>query len=154
MNQVLRTTILVILAALAAFSVIYLQHRFDDGDRKSALKIVDEYRAPATKLSVREVLLHRHPNAGVAFSATTESSCFQHIRVYAVVQEVDVATKESKSLSYEFVVDINTQHIAPGNTLGEQALAELDKPVSFSATRASTSASAFASASASASPSR
>ena len=142
-----------VIALAAAFSVIYLQHRFDEGDRKSALRIVDEYHAAASKKSIPEVLKARHPDASILFSATTESSCFQHIRVTALVQQLD-EQKTLRSISYQFLVDINTRHIGPGNPLGEEAIADLDRPASFSAVpSASASASASASISASASAS-
>jgi hypothetical protein len=150
-NQSLRTVILVILALLAAASVVYLQHRFDEGDRKSALRIVDEYHAQISHHTIREVLEARHPDASIVFSATTESSCFQHVRVRALVQKAD-EKGALQSFDYQFLVDINTNHIAPGNDLGLKALEDLDRPPSFSATSsASVSASVSASASAAAS---
>ena len=142
---------LVILALAAAGSVVYLQHRFDEGDRKSALRIIDEYHAQISHHTIREVLEARHPDASIVFSATTESSCFQHVRVRALVQKAD-ATGALESFDYQFLVDINTNHIAPGNDLGMKALEDLDRPPSFSAT-ASASASASASVSASVSAS-
>jgi len=141
---------LVILALAAAASVVYLQHRFDEGDRKSALRIVDEYHAPISHHTIREVIAARHPNASIVFSATTESSCFQHVRVRALVQQAD-EHGALQSYDYQFLVDINTNHIAPGNDLGVKALEDLDVPPSFSAASASAAASAAASASASAS---
>ena len=145
--KVLRTVGLVLLALAAAFSVIYLQHRFDEGDRKSALRVLDEYHAPSTKQSIPDVLKKKHPNASIFFSATTESSCFQRIRVTALVQEPDAEGRVAKTYDYQFLVDINLQHIGPGNPLGEQAVRWLDEPVSFSA-----APSACASASASSAP--
>ena len=145
MNQTVRTIILAILALAAAASVVYLQHRFDEGDRKSALRIVDEYHAQISHHTIREVLEARHPDASIVFSATTESSCFQHVRVRAFVQKAD-ANGTLQSFDYQFLVDINTNHIAPGNDLGMKALEDLDRPPSFSATP-SVSASASASAS-------
>ncbi len=139
--KVLRTVGLVLLALAAAFSVLYLQHRFDEGDRKSALRVLDEYHAPSTKQSVPEVLKKKHPNAAIYFSATTESSCFQRIRVTALVQEADAAGVV-KTLDYQFLVDINMQHIGPGNPLGEQAIRWLDEPVSFSAAPSASASSA------------
>jgi len=144
--KVLRTVALVMLALLAAFSVLYLQHRFDEGDRKSALRVLDEYHAPSTKQSIPDVLKKKHPNASIGFSATTESSCFQRIRVFALVQDVGPDGKP-RTLDYQFLVDINMQHIGPGNPLGEEAIRWLDEPVSFSAApSASGSASAAGSA--------
>ncbi|MEO7095671.1 MAG: hypothetical protein ABI175_20605, partial [Polyangiales bacterium] len=155
--KVLRTIGLVLLALGAAFSVLYLQHRFDVGDRKSALRVLDEYHAPTTKQSIPDVLKKKHPDASIMFSATTESSCFQRIRVFALVVETDENGAVKRS-DYQFLVDINMQHIGPGNPLGEQAIRWLDEPVSFSAapsgsTSPSASASAPPSASASAFPS-
>jgi hypothetical protein len=135
-NQTFRTVMLVLLALAAAASVVYLQHRFDEGDRKSALRIVDEYHAQVSHHTIREVIEARHPDSSIVFSATTESSCFQHVRVRVLVQ------KANESWDYQFVVDINTNHITPGNDLGLQALEDLDRPPSFSATpSASASAS-------------
>ena len=144
--KVLRTVGLVLLALAAAFSVIYLQHRFDEGDRKSALRVVDEYHAASTKQSIPDVLKKKYPDASIVFTATTESSCFQRIRVSALVQQSDAAGKVT-SLDYQFLVDINMNHIGPGNPLGEQALRWLDEPVSFSAVPAASSGSAAASVS-------
>ena len=152
--KVLRTIALVMLALLAAFSVIYLQHRFDEGDRKSALRVLDEYHAPSTKQSIPEVLKKKHPNASIFFSATTESSCFQRTRVSALVQETDAAGAVT-SKDYQFIIDINARHIGPGNPLGEVAVGWLDEPVSFNAapsTSASASAAVAPSSSAAAPP--
>jgi hypothetical protein len=145
MKQSLRMFVLVLLALAAAASVIYLQHRFDEGDRKAALRIVEEYKAPTSKKSIPEIVRARHPNGSIVFSATTESSCFQHIRVTCIVQEQD-PKGVVQSYEYRFLIDINTRHIAPGNQLSEGILAELDKPPSFSATSASASTAASVSA--------
>jgi hypothetical protein len=63
--------------------------------------------------------------------------------VRALVQKAD-DQGVLQSFDYQFLVDINTNHIAPGNDLGLKALEDLDRPPSFSATP-STSASASAS---------
>jgi hypothetical protein len=144
---------MVILALLAAGSVVYLQHRFDEGDRKSALRVMNEFRVPSTKRSLPDVINARHPTANVFWQATTESSCRQVIRVSAVVSEPKPGQSEASVHVYEFLVDINTVHIAPGNELGRLAIAELDVPLGFSANAASASASASAIPSVSASAS-
>lgn len=152
MNKVLRTIAMVILAVLAAASVVYLQHRFDEGDRKSALRVMNEFRAPTTKRSLPDVINARHPNASVLWQATTESSCRQLIRVSSVVREPPKSGQgEPTTLVYEFLVDINTVHITPGNDLGRMAIGDLDAPLGFVA-KPEPSGSSAPSSSASAPP--
>ncbi|GAC1351605.1 MAG: hypothetical protein NVS3B20_03180 [Polyangiales bacterium] len=142
LNTVVRTLVMAILAFAAAGSVIYLQHRFDAGDRKAALRVVEEFRAPNSKRSIPDVLRLRHPEpASIALSAITDSSCLQRIRVSAVVDEMDKERRGTNRTVYEFVVDINRVHITPGNELGRVAIGELDAPLGFSAAGTSTSPS-------------
>ena len=118
-----RETVAMVLTALAASaSVVYLQHRFDAADVKSAVEIAKTYRAP-TGRTLPGVLEGRHPGAPVEWRGTEESSCFQHIRVEAVVMPRGEAPSD-----YAFSVDLNGPSIHPANPLGQEALAGLDQP--------------------------
>lgn len=120
MNTTLRRSIvLVATSALAAGSMLYLQARFDAGDEKSALEIVQSYRARSGR-SLPDVLTEQ--NAGAPppdWSAKTESACFQHERVRA---QISGATG---LVTYDFLVDINGPSIHPGNENGRRALEAL-----------------------------
>jgi hypothetical protein len=116
-----RTLMIAATALVAAGSVIFVQTRFDEADRKAALSIVQQYRSHEGR-TLPDVIGDEHPGRAPVWSVTTESSCFQHIRVRASYE----AAAASPPADYDFVVDINGPSIHPGNPAGERALAALD----------------------------
>jgi hypothetical protein len=119
-----REKVAMVLTALAASaSVVYLQHRFDAADVKSSVEIAKSYRAPTGK-TLPGVLEARHPGAAVEWRGTEESSCFQHVRVNAVVTPGDSGEAPS---DYAFSIDLNGPSIHPANPLGQEALLALDQ---------------------------
>ncbi|HKQ71033.1 MAG TPA: hypothetical protein VJT73_16920 [Polyangiaceae bacterium] len=114
---------MVLTSALAAGSILYLQARFNAGDERNALTVVQTYRSRGGR-SLPEVIGAENPGASSPeWSTTTESSCFQHERVRAQVQGPKGA------FDYDFVVDINGPSIHPGNENGRRALEGLDEGV-------------------------
>jgi hypothetical protein len=109
---------MVLTSALAAGSILYLQGRFNAGDEKNALLVVQTYRSKAGK-SLPEVISAENGGAAPDWSTSTESSCFQHERVRALVGS------EKGNIAYDFVVDINGPSIHPGNENGRRALEAL-----------------------------
>jgi hypothetical protein len=116
-----RMVLLIVTSLLAAITVLYVQGRFQSSDEGHALGVVQSYRSPAG-VSIPDLLAHHHPGAPVAWSAHTESACFQHIRVRA-----DVAGAEPAA--YTFVVDINGPAIHPGDDRSRALIAEMDRPL-------------------------
>jgi hypothetical protein len=112
---------MVVTALAAAVSVVYLQHRFDAADVKNCVAIAQTYKAPSGR-TIPGVLEKRHPGAAVEWRGTEESSCFQHVRVDAVV-----TPKGEPAVDYAFSVDLNGPSIHPANPLGQQALEALDE---------------------------
>jgi hypothetical protein len=110
---------LILTSALAAGSILYLQARFNASDEKSALAIVQTYKARSGR-SLPDVLAEQNAGAPAPeWSTTTESSCFQHERVRAQV------AGDKGVVTYDFVVDINGPSIHPGNENGRRALEAL-----------------------------
>ncbi len=109
---------MVLTSALAAGSILYLQGRFNAGDEKSALGVVQTYHSKAGR-SLPEVIAAENAGAVPDWSTSTESSCFQHERVRALV------AGEKGIVAYDFVVDINGPSIHPGNENGRRALEAL-----------------------------
>jgi hypothetical protein len=109
---------MVLTSALAAGSILYLQSRFNAGDERNALVLVQTYRAHSGR-SLPEVIAEQNAGASPEWSTTTESSCFQHERVRARVPSA------SGVVAYDFVVDINGPSIHPGNENGKRALEAL-----------------------------
>jgi hypothetical protein len=109
---------MVLTSALAAGSILYLQGRFNAGDEKNALLVVQTYRSKSGK-SLPEVIAAENGGAAPDWSTSTESSCFQHERVRALVGS------EKGNIAYDFVVDINGPSIHPGNENGRRALEAL-----------------------------
>lgn len=109
---------MVLTSALAAGSILYLQGRFNAGDEKNALVVVQTYRSKAGR-SLPEVIAVENGGVIADWSTSTESSCFQHERVRALV------TGAKGVVSYDFVVDINGPSIHPGNENGRRALEAL-----------------------------
>jgi hypothetical protein len=111
---------MVITALAASASVIYLQRRFDAADVRNGVEIARTYRAPSGR-TLPDVLGARHPGASIDWRGTDESSCFQHVRVDAVV-----TGPGQTAADYEFSVDLNGPSIHPANPLGQEAVAGLD----------------------------
>jgi hypothetical protein len=118
-----RMILLVATSLLAAVTILWFQGRFEADDEKQALNLVQGYQPPGGR-SIPDVLAERHPNKPVEWSVATESACFQHIRVHAVVRP-DGAPEP---LVYAFVVDINGPAIHPGNEAGRELLGHLNEP--------------------------
>jgi hypothetical protein len=113
--------LLVATSLLAAVTVLWIQSRFEAGDENNALALVQAYQSKAG-VSIPDVIANRHPEKVVEWSTATESSCFQHIRVHAVVR----GDRAAEPVVYAFVVDINGPVIHPGNEPGRELLAALD----------------------------
>jgi hypothetical protein len=113
-----RNIVMILTSVLAAFSILYLQARFNAGDEKNALSLVQQYRARSGR-SLPEVIADRSGGVAPDWSTATESSCFQHERVRAQV------STDAGVVSYDFVVDINGPSIHPGNENGKTALEAL-----------------------------
>jgi hypothetical protein len=123
--KISRVLILGTTALVAAGSVIYIQTRFDEADRKAAVGVVQLYKSRGGR-TIPEVLDVHHPGREPMWSAVTESSCFQHVRVRA-----SYGAKGSEPANdYDFTVDINGPSIHPGNPAAEAVLTELDAPPS------------------------
>jgi hypothetical protein len=113
-----RNILMVMTSALAAGSILYLQGRFNAGDERNALAVVQTYRSKEGR-TLPEVIGAENPGKIPDWSTSTESSCFQHERVRANV------AGENGIVSYDFVVDINGPSIHPGNENGRRALEAL-----------------------------
>lgn len=129
-----RRTILMVLTSLfAAGSILWMQRKFEAGDERNALSLVQEYR-PA-KVTVPELLGAKYPGLPVAWSTATESACFQHVRVHAVVEEPGKPPEV-----FAFTVDINGPAIHPANENGRALLASLETSPALAAGTAAASA--------------
>jgi hypothetical protein len=120
-----KTILFVVTSAVAAFSVLWMQGRFEASDARHAEAVVQEYRS-TFGVSVPDALSHRHPGKGIQWASQVESSCFQHIRVYASVN----ADPRKPPKVYIFLVDLNGPAIHPGNEAGKDLLGMLDAPLS------------------------
>jgi hypothetical protein len=119
-----REKVMMILTALAAAaSVAYLQQRFDAADVKSSVEIAKTYRAPSGR-TLSDAIQVSNPGAAIDWKGTEESSCFQHVRVDAVVTPAG----GGPPLDYAFTIDINGPSIHPGNALGQTAIEGLGGP--------------------------
>lgn len=116
-----RTVSLVLTSLLAAGSILWMQGKFEAGDQRNALAVVQGYRPG--RVSIPELLAEEHPGRPVEWSTATESACFQHVRVHAVVQD---SGKEPDL--YAFTVDINGPVIHPANENGRDLLGRLGAP--------------------------
>jgi hypothetical protein len=137
MGSKTRMVIMVVTSILAAATVVWVQGRYEKGDMRNALKLVQTYRS-RTGVSVPDRLSYRHPGKGVQWSTAVENSCFQHVRVAAVVSE-DPA---KEPVVYAFSVDINGPSIHPANDNGKVLLTELDQPPPKASAAASSEAAA------------
>ncbi len=136
-------------ALAAAGTVLWMQNRYEAADQRHALDIVKSYR-PSGGTSIPALLSSRHPDKSVTWTTAVESSCFQHIRVHAVVTDPVVP----EPFLYAFVVDINGPSIHPANERGQQLIAAIEAPLPAdnSAGAADSAAAASVSPAASTSP--
>jgi hypothetical protein len=116
-----RTIVLVVTAMLAAATVLWMQGKYEQSDQKNALAMVQSYHAKSG-VSVPDLLSRKHPGRPVEWSTAVESSCFQHVRVHAVVSD----QAGGEPVVYAFTVDINGPSIHPANETGERLLSEMD----------------------------
>jgi hypothetical protein len=112
--------LLVVTALAAACSILYLQGKFEGADVRNGVAIAQSYKAPSGR-SIPDVLEKKHPGAPIDWKGVEESSCFQHVRVDAIVSPKGAATAD-----YAFTIDLNGPSIHPANPLGEEALGALD----------------------------
>lgn len=140
-----RTVMMVLTSVLAAGSVIWMQRKFEGADQRNALAVVQGYRPK--RASIPEVIALRHPGRPIEWTTATESACFQHVRVHAVVEEPG---REPEL--FAFTVDINGPSIHPANEAGKAVLGELDTAVPPPPPAAGSAASDTAAATASAAP--
>ncbi len=108
-------------ALAAAGSVLWMQGRYEASDQRHALEIVQSYQPPGGT-DLPALIARRHPDKLVEWSSAVENSCYQHIRVHAVVAEPE-------PVLYAFVVDINGPSIHPANDEGKDLLSHLGKPL-------------------------
>lgn len=130
MNPAKMTRYLVLLSMtlLAFVAIMVMQSKFDGADQNAAVGIVQT--APSkTGRTIQDVLSERHPGKPPLWSSSTESSCFQHVRVRASILPEPAA----QPVNYDFVVDINGPSIHPGNPAGEEVLRALNEPAPPSA---------------------
>jgi hypothetical protein len=120
-RPLLRRILIIATSAAGAGAMLYMQGRFDRGDRESALALARNYRSPSGR-SLPELIAAEHPGAEPQWTARTESSCFGHERVRA-----DVTTAEGGHTAYEFLIDINGPSIHPGSPSGERIVTELNR---------------------------
>ncbi|MBM4356739.1 MAG: hypothetical protein FJ096_01380 [Deltaproteobacteria bacterium] len=106
----------------AAGSILWMQRKFEAGDERNALALVQGYRP--TQASIPDMISVKHPGRPIAWSTATESACFQHVRVHAVVEEPG-----AEPMLYAFTVDINGPSIHPANEPGRALLAGIDAPL-------------------------
>jgi len=131
---------MVVTALAAAGSILWMQGRYEASDQKHALEIVKSYH-PTGGTDIPSLLAVRHPNRPVTWSTAVENSCFQHIRVHAVVMDGPA----NEAVLYAFVVDINGPSIHPANEPGKELIVALHQPLpalSSAATNPSASARA------------
>jgi hypothetical protein len=113
--KLMRSLLVASSSMLALVSIFVIQSKFDGADRRAAVGVVQQYRSPKG-WTIPEILDTRHPNRPAAWSVQTESSCMQHERVTAVIDDA----------RYEFMVDINGPSIHPGNPPSEAVVKQLD----------------------------
>jgi hypothetical protein len=131
-----RTLVMLLTSLLAAVSILWMQRKFEAGDERNALAVVQGYRPKG--VTIPELIHERHGKRQIDWSTATESACFQHVRVHAVV------TEPGKEPSvYAFTVDINGPVIHPANELGRELMAGLDRSGSAASAAPSSRASAL-----------
>ena len=119
-----RSIFFVVTSLVAAYSILYMQGRFEASDVRHAKSITMNYRSKQG-VSIPDALSHRHPGKGIQWGASLHSSCFQHIRVHASVN--DDPSKPPRV--YLFMVDLNGPTIHPGNKDGKELLDMLNRPL-------------------------
>lgn len=124
-------------ALAAAGSILWMQGRYEASDQRHALEVVETYQ-PKGGTTIPALIEARHPGKPVEWSTAVESSCYQHIRVHAVVTDDPAA----EPVLYAFVVDINGPVIHPANEKGKELIAALDQPLPPAASTAAPSPSA------------
>jgi hypothetical protein len=124
MGRKTRGVVMVVTALAAAGSILWMQGRYESSDKRHALEIVQSYH-PRGGTDIPALLERRHPGKPVEWSTAVENSCFQHIRVHAVVTDDPAADP----VLYAFVVDINGPSIHPANENGKELIAALDEPL-------------------------
>ncbi|MSP25869.1 MAG: hypothetical protein EXR75_12055 [Myxococcales bacterium] len=117
-----RTLLTALTAFFAAATVVWMQGRFEAADERSALALVQEYRSK-TGAGLPQLIAHRHAQRPITWSTATESACFQHIRVHAVVDEPG----PSAPVLYAFTVDINGPVLHPANEATRDLMKQLDE---------------------------
>ncbi|MCA9623865.1 MAG: hypothetical protein KC731_32810, partial [Myxococcales bacterium] len=127
-----RWFILIATSLMAAATLLWLQGRYEKGDMRNALELVQTYHSRAG-VSIPDLLSYRHPQKGIQWSTAVENSCFQHIRVHAVVS----GDPGQEPTVYAFAVDINGPSIHPANDNGQLLLGLMDEPLPVASTSAS-----------------
>lgn len=140
-----RTLTMLLTSLFAAGSVLWMQRKFEAADERNALAVVQGYRT--THASIPELLEATHPGRPVEWSTATESACFQHIRVHAVVD-----SPGAPPVVYAFTVDINGPVIHPANEDGRRLLGGLDAPLTARSAAPKTPSAPSSSPSASVAP--
>jgi pantoate kinase len=125
----LRTFAGVAVALGVATGVLWMQWRSDMARAKEGREIVEGFHAPASSRGLGDVVAARHSGAALRWSARTESGCLDQVRVTC---EPEAVPSASASARYEFLVDVNTHQIAPGNELGRAAIQALAPSASAS----------------------
>jgi len=121
--KITRYLVLVSMTLLAFVAIVVMQSKFEGADQRAAVGIV-QTTPSKTGRTVMDVLSEKHPGKPAIWSSSTESSCFQHVRVRATVSPAPAA----EPINYDFVVDINGPSIHPGNPAGEELLRALAEP--------------------------
>jgi hypothetical protein len=110
----------VALALGVAVAVLWVQWRFDVARARTGREIVEAYRAPASGRGLSDVIRGMHPGCDVRWTARTESACLDQVRVTA-----EVVPPSSSTGRYDFIVDVNTKQIAPGDDGARRAIEAL-----------------------------
>jgi hypothetical protein len=121
--KITRYLVLASMTLLAFVAIVVMQSKFDGADQKAAVGIV-QMTPSKTSRTVPDVLAAKHPGKPPIWSSTTDSACFQHVRVRATISPDPPA----EPVNYDFVVDINGPSIHPGNPAGEDVLRALNEP--------------------------
>lgn len=130
MASKLRTLAGVAVALGVATGVLWMQWRSDMARAKEGREIVEGFHAPASSVGFERIIKSWHPGClEVRWSARTESGCMDQVRVEGAVME---PSDNEPHQRYEFVVDVNTHQIAPGNEYGRRAIAALAPSASAS----------------------
>ncbi len=118
-----RTILMVVASVLAAAALFWMQRRFETGDQRNALVVVQHYRSKAGT-TIPDLIARNHPQCAVRWSASTASSCLHHVVVRA-----DVFDARGGQTVYTFKVDINGPSIHPADPNGQSLLSQLDHPL-------------------------